>query len=200
MDVNQQKHFRLKLEGKLRFVRLSLNKPNLIAYLKKHKISVEIPEIEKAIARLNDGKYGLCEDCGNDISSQRLEVRPDSFLRRMFVKKGGWQKMNDNREDEKILAEIILQGVKEVMFARSARPVSYRKIWEDVIGKCLIRLNMAHRRIETITSGVAGQDGGRKIKLSFPDFYRGNENMILEEISHLQFNKQKAFLKRNAFS
>lgn len=38
MDVNQQKHFRLKLEGKLRFVRLSLNKPNLIAYLKKHKI------------------------------------------------------------------------------------------------------------------------------------------------------------------
>ena len=78
MDVNQQKHFRLKLEGKLRFVRLSLNKPNLIAYLKKHKISVEIPEIEKAIARLDDGKYGLCEDCGGGILLRRLEVRPET--------------------------------------------------------------------------------------------------------------------------
>lgn len=78
MDVGQQKYFRLKLEGKLKFVKSSLNKPGLITYLKKHKTEVEIPEIEKAIARIDDGKYGMCEDCNNGISSQRLEVRPET--------------------------------------------------------------------------------------------------------------------------
>ena len=78
MDVGQQKYFRLKLEGKLKFVKSSLSKPGLIDYLRKHKVTVEIPEIEKAIARLNDGKYGACEDCGSDISSQRLTVRPET--------------------------------------------------------------------------------------------------------------------------
>ena len=78
MDVDQQKYFRLRLESKLKFVKSGLSEPGLIDYLKKHKVTVEIPEIEKAIVRLNDGKYGVCEDCGNDISSGRLKVRPET--------------------------------------------------------------------------------------------------------------------------
>ena len=78
MDVEQQKYFRLKLEGKLKFVKSSLSKPGLIDYLRKHKVTVEIPEIEKAITRMDEGRYGICEDCGSDISLQRLTVRPET--------------------------------------------------------------------------------------------------------------------------
>jgi len=78
MDVDQQKYFRLKLEGKLKFVKSSLSKPGLIDYLRKHKVMVEIPEIEQAITRMDEDRYGICEDCGSDISLQRLTVRPET--------------------------------------------------------------------------------------------------------------------------
>ena len=78
MDVDQQKYFRLKLEGKLKFVKSSLSKPGLIDYLRKHKVTVEIPEIEQAITRIDEDRYGICEDCGSDISLQRLTVRPET--------------------------------------------------------------------------------------------------------------------------
>ncbi|MEK7066843.1 MAG: hypothetical protein AAB949_00495 [Patescibacteria group bacterium] len=95
--------------------------------------------------------------------------------------------MNDNREDEKILAEIILQGVKEVMFARSARPVSYRKIWEDVIGKMFDTLEYgASENWKQLPAELQDKMAEEKIKLSFPDFLEmvaEMENMILEEIS-----------------
>ena len=32
--------------------------------------------IEQAIQRLADGKYGICQDCGERISEARLEARP----------------------------------------------------------------------------------------------------------------------------
>ncbi len=32
--------------------------------------------IERAIQRLADGKYGICQDCGERISEARLEARP----------------------------------------------------------------------------------------------------------------------------
>jgi len=32
--------------------------------------------IEKAIQRLVDGTYGVCQDCGERISEKRLEARP----------------------------------------------------------------------------------------------------------------------------
>lgn len=32
--------------------------------------------IEQAIQRLVDGKYGICQDCGERISEARLEARP----------------------------------------------------------------------------------------------------------------------------
>ena len=78
MDVNQQKYFRLRLESKLKFVKSGLNEPGLIDYLRKHKVTVEIPEIEQAITRIDEDRYGICEDCGSDISLQRLTVRPET--------------------------------------------------------------------------------------------------------------------------
>ena len=33
-------------------------------------------KIDEALQRISDGSYGVCSDCGQDISIQRLEARP----------------------------------------------------------------------------------------------------------------------------
>ncbi len=37
-------------------------------------------KIEEALARIEDGSFGICEDCGEDIGLQRLEARPVTTL------------------------------------------------------------------------------------------------------------------------
>lgn len=36
----------------------------------------ELTRIDGALRRLKEGRYGLCEDCGAEISLKRLEVEP----------------------------------------------------------------------------------------------------------------------------
>ena len=37
-------------------------------------------KIEEAINRIDDGEYGICEECGCDINVKRLEARPVTTL------------------------------------------------------------------------------------------------------------------------
>lgn len=39
-----------------------------------------LKKIEEAIQRIEDGEYGICEECGGDISPKRLEARPVTTL------------------------------------------------------------------------------------------------------------------------
>lgn len=39
-----------------------------------------VAKIEEAIARIEDGTYGICEDCGEEIGLKRLEARPVTTL------------------------------------------------------------------------------------------------------------------------
>ncbi|WP_031483866.1 RNA polymerase-binding protein DksA [Maridesulfovibrio frigidus] len=39
-----------------------------------------IKKIQKAIKRIDDGEYGLCLSCGDDISAARLKARPVTTL------------------------------------------------------------------------------------------------------------------------
>lgn len=39
-----------------------------------------IGKIREAIARIEDGTFGICEDCGDDISIERLKARPVTTL------------------------------------------------------------------------------------------------------------------------
>ncbi|WP_111721521.1 TraR/DksA C4-type zinc finger protein [Homoserinimonas sp. OAct 916] len=39
-----------------------------------------VAEASAALARLDDGSYGLCEECGNEIATARLEARPATTL------------------------------------------------------------------------------------------------------------------------
>ena len=36
--------------------------------------------VEAAIRSIDKGKYGICERCGKEIPTERLEVRPDATL------------------------------------------------------------------------------------------------------------------------
>lgn len=41
---------------------------------------VFLEKIQKALERIEDGSYGVCEDCGEEISAKRLEARPETTL------------------------------------------------------------------------------------------------------------------------
>jgi DnaK suppressor protein len=37
-----------------------------------------LQKIDKALQKIEDGEFGLCEDCGEPISPKRLEARPET--------------------------------------------------------------------------------------------------------------------------
>jgi DnaK suppressor protein len=39
-----------------------------------------VGKIKKALQKIDDGTYGICEECGESISEKRLEVRPVATL------------------------------------------------------------------------------------------------------------------------
>jgi DnaK suppressor protein len=39
-------------------------------------ISDSIADIDRALAKIDDGTYGLCDECGREIGAQRLEGLP----------------------------------------------------------------------------------------------------------------------------
>ncbi len=39
-----------------------------------------IKKVKKALTRIEDGTFGVCEKCGEDISSSRLKARPVTAL------------------------------------------------------------------------------------------------------------------------
>ena len=40
------------------------------------RLIMELREVEAALDRMNEGSYGLCQDCGEEIPLARLEVYP----------------------------------------------------------------------------------------------------------------------------
>lgn len=41
---------------------------------------VFLDKITKALERIEDGSFGVCEECGEEISPKRLEARPETTL------------------------------------------------------------------------------------------------------------------------
>lgn len=42
-----------------------------------HKLNYELKLIQSALAKIQEGAYGLCEDCGEDINEKRLMFNPN---------------------------------------------------------------------------------------------------------------------------
>ena len=43
-------------------------------------ISTSLEEVERALAKLDEGTYGVCDDCGEPIAPERLEAIPWTAL------------------------------------------------------------------------------------------------------------------------
>lgn len=43
-------------------------------------VSREVASTRRALMRVEDGSYGICVECGADISENRLAARPESAL------------------------------------------------------------------------------------------------------------------------
>jgi DnaK suppressor protein len=39
-----------------------------------------LSKIDKAIAKIEEGEFGVCEECGESISPKRLEARPETTM------------------------------------------------------------------------------------------------------------------------
>jgi DnaK suppressor protein len=42
------------------------------------QIDAELADVERALKRIDDGTYGICEACGREIDPERLEARPEA--------------------------------------------------------------------------------------------------------------------------
>ena len=57
-----------------------------------HLLGENREQVEHALERLADGKYGYCEDCDATIPGERLRFRPEST--RCVGCQGRWDRMN----------------------------------------------------------------------------------------------------------
>ncbi len=42
--------------------------------------AIQLRRIKAALARIDDGEFGFCEECGETIAAKRLEIDPSSEL------------------------------------------------------------------------------------------------------------------------
>jgi len=51
-----------------------------------HMELAEVKRIDAALHRIEEGEYGVCQKCGEDISAERLKLLPDTpFCKRCAV-------------------------------------------------------------------------------------------------------------------
>lgn len=53
---------------------------NDLAIEAKDHLAAQMAAVRKALAKFEDGSYGMCEQCGNDIGFARLLARPEAAL------------------------------------------------------------------------------------------------------------------------
>jgi DnaK suppressor protein len=39
-----------------------------------------LQKIDRALRKIDEGDFGVCEECGEEISTKRLEARPETTL------------------------------------------------------------------------------------------------------------------------
>lgn len=57
-----------------------------------HLLSENREQVERALERLSEGNYGVCEDCGEEIATERLKFRPEAT--RCVSCQGRWDRLN----------------------------------------------------------------------------------------------------------
>ena len=95
--------------------------------------------------------------------------------------------MNDgsSMEDRKNVTDMVMQGVKEAVLARSVDPIIYREIWEGMIGKMFDTLESGtSEKWKELPAELQYKIATEKIKRSVPqclELVGEVKNLILEE-------------------
>ena len=72
VDLDQQSVGRLS--------RMDAMQQQAMAEATERQRAAELQRIEAAFARLQDGDYGYCDECGDEIPDKRLEIDPSLTL------------------------------------------------------------------------------------------------------------------------
>lgn len=62
-----------------RLSRMDAMQQQAMANATRQNRSTEVQAIKNALSRLEEGEYGYCEDCGEDIPAKRLELTPTAI-------------------------------------------------------------------------------------------------------------------------
>lgn len=74
--------------------RASMEADSVLAFSIKERDSRLVRKIKEGLAKLEDGTFGICEECGGDISEARLKARPIATLCiRCKEKQEYWEKL-----------------------------------------------------------------------------------------------------------
>ena len=71
-ELNQLSNLELNDEGD----HASVNNNSMVESAIVQQQAQELQEIEKALKKIANGEYGICEMCEDDIGFQRLKVKP----------------------------------------------------------------------------------------------------------------------------
>jgi DnaK suppressor protein len=71
-----------------------------INFILSDRERVKLQQIDDALARLDDGSYGICESCGLEIAEQRLEAMPFTRLCRDCQQDQEREEKSQRRVDE----------------------------------------------------------------------------------------------------
>ena len=71
-ELNQLNSLELNDEGD----HASVNNNSMVESAIVQQQAQELEEIEKALSKIANGEYGICEMCEDDIGFQRLKVKP----------------------------------------------------------------------------------------------------------------------------
>jgi DnaK suppressor protein len=59
---------------------VSVEKENQMDFRLKARNAVYLKKVRKSLQKIEDGSFGECEDCGSEISFNRLQARPTADL------------------------------------------------------------------------------------------------------------------------
>jgi len=71
-----------------------------INFILSDRERVKLQQIDDALARLDDGSYGICESCGLEIAEERLEAMPFTRLCRDCQQDQEREEKSQRRVDE----------------------------------------------------------------------------------------------------
>lgn len=63
-----------------RLTRVDALQQQHMAMARRDRIRKRMQAVAAALSRIDEGIYGECLDCGDDIDLRRLEARPETFL------------------------------------------------------------------------------------------------------------------------